>query len=251
MFIKATLSLEASYYNDRLSNWEPLVENCMQQEDVYRPWLLTVWFAMEPGGILQPPLDQKGIPSMDFPIQDLDYSPLYSSELVVQNNSSTSRLEHVPSESIFSDETSAKSSKLNKLNKKQLKQKMKQKKAQPNLDQLEDADEEKKTITTPIASYLLIESNDILNLNVTPSAYRVIMYLAQITAGTSNQDFLENKVKPPLKFLNFLGEKCDLILASSLYLENENAVGFNLISDKQQVKDEQSGNVIILILNYN
>lgn len=56
------------------------------------------------------------------------------------------------------------------------------------------------------------------------------MYLAQITAGTSNKEFLENKIKPPLKFLNFLGERCDLILTSGCSLEPENAVGFNLIT---------------------
>jgi hypothetical protein len=33
---KAALTLEASYYNDRLSNWEPLIENIMQKEDEYR-----------------------------------------------------------------------------------------------------------------------------------------------------------------------------------------------------------------------
>lgn len=81
LHLKATLSLEASYYNDRLSSWEPLIENCMQREDVYRPWLLAVWFAMEPGGILQPPLDQKGIRVIDFPVKDLDYSVLYQSKI--------------------------------------------------------------------------------------------------------------------------------------------------------------------------
>jgi hypothetical protein len=33
---KALLTLEASYYNDLLSNWEPLIENVMQKEDEYR-----------------------------------------------------------------------------------------------------------------------------------------------------------------------------------------------------------------------
>jgi hypothetical protein len=204
----------------------------MQQEDVYRPWLLAVWFAMEPGGILQPPVDQKGIRSIDFPVQDLDYSPLNSSDSNAEliKTSSNVRLEPVPSESIFNDEMSAKGSKLSKLNRKQHKQQTKQKKAQITLNQLEA--EENRNRNTPIASYVLIESNDILNVNVTPSAYRVIMYLAQITAGTSNKDFLENKVKPPLKFLNFLGEKCDLFLAR--YLDKDHAVGFNLIA----VKDE-------------
>jgi hypothetical protein len=56
------------------------------------------------------------------------------------------------------------------------------------------------------------------------------MYLAQITAG-SNKEILENKVKPPLKFLNFLGEKCDLIVAPGSNISSEYAVGFNLITN--------------------
>lgn len=75
---KASLTLEASYYNDLLSNWEPLIENVMQNEDLYRPWILSLWFAIEPGGVLQPPIDSKGIETIEFPVKDLDYSIIES-----------------------------------------------------------------------------------------------------------------------------------------------------------------------------
>ena len=79
-----------------------------------------------------------------------------------------------------------------------------------------------------IANYVLIESRDVLSLNVTPSAYKVIMYLTQITAGSDKKEVLETKNKPALKFLNFLGEKCSLTVSSKTFLKAENAVGFDL-----------------------
>lgn len=264
LHLKAKLSLEASYYNDRISNWEPLIENCMEREDTYRPWLISVWFAMEPGGILQPPIDQKGIRSIDFPIQDIDYSTLEEdqrSSVVDRRTMPAPPLEHVPSESMFDGESSKLSSKANrKLVKQQLKQQQQQQQqkkatvtasgsATPRPKSRADSsatDEENKNKmenrNAPIASYVQIESNDILNLNVTPSAYRVIMYLAQITAGSSDKEFLESKVKPPLKFLNFVGEKCDLIISNECFLEPENAVGFNLNSEMISLKNGGVGN---------
>lgn len=257
LHLKATLSLEASYYNDHISSWEPLVENCMEREDVYRPWLLSVWFAMEPGGILQPPIDQKGIRSIEFPIQDLDYSPLDEQKSSSSEHQSPPTLEHVPSESMFGENTKLSSKTNRKLLKQQLKQQQKKTKissknnasgaATPRPPEsraevcatpgatTEAADQS--TNTAPIASYVQIESNDYLNLNVTPSAYRVIMYLAQITAGASNKEFLESKVKPALKFLNFLGENCELTVSSGCQLEPENAVGFTLNYENDQLRD--------------
>ena len=71
---KASLSIEASYYNDHLSTWEPLIENVKQTEDIYRPWVLSLWFAIDVGGVLQPPIDNQGIVTVQFPVVDLDYS---------------------------------------------------------------------------------------------------------------------------------------------------------------------------------
>ena len=54
------------------------------------------------------------------------------------------------------------------------------------------------------------------------------MYLTHITSG-SDKDFVESKDKPPLKFLNFIGEPGDLILSTSIHqLQPEHAIGFNL-----------------------
>ena len=123
LHIKAKLSLEASYYNDRLSNWEPLIENSIIKEDLYRPWIISLWFAMEPGGVLQPPVDNKGIETIDFPVQDLDYSGSLTSGELAEHKSSNQSFEFIK------------------------------------------------------ASYVLIESNDVLSINVTPCAYKVITTL--------------------------------------------------------------------------
>ena len=80
MHMKLAVTLEASYYNDRLSNWEPLIENVMEREDSYRPWILSLWFALEPGSIIQPCIEPNTAESMEFPVQDLDYSPLDDEE---------------------------------------------------------------------------------------------------------------------------------------------------------------------------
>jgi hypothetical protein len=61
------------------------------------------------------------------------------------------------------------------------------------------------------------------------------MYLAQITAG-SNKEFVESSGKPQLKFLNFLGEKCTLVMSAESNLTAENAVDFELIKHESPAK---------------
>ena len=199
----------------------------MEKEDVYRPWLLSVWFAMEPGSILQPPTDQKGIRSIDFPIHDLDYTPILDQPEIkeISENNTILFEESVYKPTIKTNQTVETDKYDQKVEKRQRNQTEK---------------------TAPIASYVMVESNDLLNVNVTPSAYHVIMYLAQITAGSSKKEFLENKVKPPLKFLNFLGEKCDLYLANETLVEKENAVGFNLIFEDYSI----DGNLLFCNCEY-
>jgi len=34
--------MQASYYNDRVGAWEPLIEPCVEEENVYRPWEMLV-----------------------------------------------------------------------------------------------------------------------------------------------------------------------------------------------------------------
>jgi hypothetical protein len=222
---KADLSLEASYYNDRLSNWEPLIENVMQNEDNYRPWLLNVWFALEPGCILQPPVENERIDLIDFPVKELDYSKLDNvgdddddnkdeKSLVLSKQKSASHNNSRYHHSINSEDY---------YNRTQMES------IYSNTSIMKQERDDKK-----IASFIMIESNDVLNLNVTPSAYKVIMYLAQITAGSIKKEMLENKVKPPLKFLNFLGEKCELLLAPGSNLQPDNAVGFILSTNETQ-----------------
>ena len=76
MQCKASLTIDASYYNDRLSNWEALVENMMQSEDAYRPWVLSLWLALEPGFIFQPPKQNERIGLIKFLVKDFDYASL-------------------------------------------------------------------------------------------------------------------------------------------------------------------------------
>jgi hypothetical protein len=80
LHVKAGLALEATYFNDNLSNWEPLIENVMEKEDQYRPWNLKVWFCMEPGTDLNPPKAKEKLNFKDFDtlVQPLDYSLLES-----------------------------------------------------------------------------------------------------------------------------------------------------------------------------
>ena len=92
------------------------------------------------------------------------------------------------------------------------------------------------------SSYILIESKDMMNVNLTPSAYKIIMYLTKITtaqaddataAGSLDDDAFSatgRAIKAPLKFRNFLGLKCDLMLAPRATLMPEHAIGFNLVT---------------------
>jgi hypothetical protein len=38
VLFSAEIRLQASYYNDRVGAWEPLIEPCVEEENVYRPW---------------------------------------------------------------------------------------------------------------------------------------------------------------------------------------------------------------------
>jgi hypothetical protein len=38
----AEIQVQASYYNDRVGAWEPLIEPCVEEENVYRPWEMFV-----------------------------------------------------------------------------------------------------------------------------------------------------------------------------------------------------------------
>ncbi|XP_021923386.1 vacuolar protein sorting-associated protein 13A-like isoform X4 [Zootermopsis nevadensis] len=42
MHMKAEIQMQASYYNDRVGAWEPLIEPCVEEENVYRPWEVLV-----------------------------------------------------------------------------------------------------------------------------------------------------------------------------------------------------------------
>ena len=211
---KASLTLEASYYNDILSNWEPLIEHNMQQENNYRPWILSIWFALEPGSIVQPSIEVKGVPTIEFPVKDLDYS-----ELVVENEIQP-RAFDTDSLSEDLEMRLGKKSGIFKKKKKDVKNEREQR--HHFIEQMEQIKFEENN-----ASYILVESNDLLNINITPSAYKVCMYLASITNG-SEREFMEGDVKAPLKFLNFLGEECQLILNKNQLINDQDAVGFKL-----------------------
>jgi hypothetical protein len=38
----AEVQVQASYYNDRVGAWEPLLEPCVEEENAYRPWEMFV-----------------------------------------------------------------------------------------------------------------------------------------------------------------------------------------------------------------
>ena len=40
--MKGEMRLELSYFNEKLSTWEPLIEPVMQSENSYRPWEILV-----------------------------------------------------------------------------------------------------------------------------------------------------------------------------------------------------------------
>ena len=70
--------LEASYYNDRLrEHWKPLIKKSIIKEDLYRPLIINLWFALLSTGRCNTLPGSKGIESIDFLVQDLDYSCAY------------------------------------------------------------------------------------------------------------------------------------------------------------------------------
>jgi hypothetical protein len=42
VLFSAEIQMQASYYNDRVGAWEPLIEPCVEEENVYRPWEMLV-----------------------------------------------------------------------------------------------------------------------------------------------------------------------------------------------------------------
>jgi hypothetical protein len=40
--MSAEIQVQASYYNDRVGAWEPFIEPCVEEENVYRPWEMFV-----------------------------------------------------------------------------------------------------------------------------------------------------------------------------------------------------------------
>jgi hypothetical protein len=42
VFFSAEIQMQASYYNDRVGVWEPLIEPRVEEENVYRPWEMLV-----------------------------------------------------------------------------------------------------------------------------------------------------------------------------------------------------------------
>ena len=158
MHVKATIEMEATYFNDKISNWEPLIELVMVREDVYRPWSISLWFAIEEGGILQPPLNDKGLQFIEFPVKDLDYSVLKEKRVIpdepLRMLGAAQPMESPPETMVTVDMDVA------------------------SLSDLEAGiiNEAAQTENLGNASYITIESNDLLNLNITPSAYKVLFF---------------------------------------------------------------------------
>jgi hypothetical protein len=42
VLFSAEIQVQASYYNDKVGAWEPLIEPCVEEENVYRPWEVLV-----------------------------------------------------------------------------------------------------------------------------------------------------------------------------------------------------------------
>jgi len=180
----------------------------MEKEDDYRPWLLKLWFALSPSRIMQPPVIQDKNTSskarndlMDFPVPDLDYTHLNR----VYINST-----HVVSATTDYS-------------------------ASPDVQRqisaaivLANQQHNNAKLAQKTASYVQLKSEDILLLNVTPSAYKVIMYLTKIIAGTDKDKVLENQNKAQLKFLNFLNEASTLTISKNTLLRPENAKAFQI-----------------------
>lgn len=232
LHVKANIELEASYYNDKISNWEPLIDNVIIREDVYRPWNIRLWFAIEEGGMLQPPLNDKGLEFFEFPVKDLEYSAIEKAK--VEDSEELIEGDNEGSSSMWQNVKSNVTSKV-------LNYFEKEEESAEIIDLEEEVEIKNENLGN--ASYINIESSDMLNLNVTPSAYNVIMYLAQITAGSQEQEFLENKSKLPYKFLNFLGEPSSLNVPPNSILKQEYVIGFDFNMKNHLKKDSESGSM--------
>jgi len=157
----------------------------MQKEDKYRPFKLKLWFAINPSRILQPSSTNKknNNNKNGNEFPVLDLDYSLLNTIYLNDNIQTNEL------SISNNNN--------------------------------NNDNNNNSSTN--ASYLKINSEDVLNLNVTPSAYKVIMYLGKIAAGTDKDKLMENKNKAQLKFLNFLDEKATLTVSADIQLRQENA----------------------------
>ncbi len=217
LHVKAKIELEATYYNHQISNWEPLIEPVLVCEDVYRPWSISLWFAIEQGGILQPPINSNGVQFIEFPVKDLDYSVL-ENQITLENELENEAVSLNEADMPYQSQSSI-------------------------IDMISISREKKvKKEKEPIsstASFINIESNDLLSLNVTPTAYKVIMYLAQITASSSETEILENKSKKPFKLLNFLGESATLVVLPVSILRPEYVIGFDFKVKTEDQLDQQ------------
>ena len=140
----------------------------MSKEDEYRPWMINLWFAMEPGSVLNTPQSGSKIELISFPPRELEPTP------PPPNNPASASPHH---------------------------------------------DKRRK-----IANFVKIESIDVLNVNLTPSAYKVIMYLTKLTTGDEKEAFVEDKPKPLLHLCNFLG------LRLTIFMDEAHKVDKSLIA---------------------
>lgn len=98
----------------------------------------------------------------------------------------------------------------------------------------ETTETEKVDSISKTANYVFVKSNDILNINITPSGYKVVMYLMKITTAAATDDaegLLDNENRPlqNIKINNYMGIKSTLWVSPKLKLRSENALEFNVI----------------------
>lgn len=197
LHLKSNIKVEAVYYNDILSMWEQLIENVMKREDEYRPWMINLWFAQEPGSVLLTPTNGKKIDFISFPPKELDQTGYF--------------VEHPPEkEGTEVPEATPTPPPMGLAN-------------QDTLSSLKSLDGVNKS--RKIANFVKIESIDVLNLNMTPSAYKVIMYLTKLTTGVEKEAVVEDKAKPLLKLCNFLG------LNVTIFMDEAHKIDKGLISN--------------------
>ena len=142
-----------------------------------RPWILSLWFALEPGCILQPPTENQGIDMIDFPLKDIDYSKLDEEVLNLNRNNNNENFINDGLERLQAEDVNITTNNINNNDRNRQIQTFENKR--DSLDSKKNngsnslTKQERDDLKT--ASYILIESNDILNINVTPSAYKVIL----------------------------------------------------------------------------